>query len=417
MRLLVRLAIRNVGRNFKPALLNGIGIGFAVWVLVLILSLARGIESQIVGRSVRFETGAVSVVFDKKTVGFENRLAGDRLMNRLSRLLDSLPQIESYAPRIYPEHTLLYFGEHSEVVHLIGFTKKEIPLIPQMFSLLAGSAEPGGAPHGIWVSNGLADKLGLSVGDPCTLLLQSASGVINMDEYEVSGIFRYTSQGNKADVFLDYEEARQLYHTYLPSRIVVNIPELADAEQVKMGLAEGLGYCFPDQEGEKKCGGLTISSFNDHRGMARTLSAFNRYGFLSILFFLVLISFAGIWSMQVENLHKRQREVGTLLSFGFPFGAVRAVFLYESVYISLLAFVLAGAAGIVLIEAINRCGGLYLGDAASFAFGSAIVDPVWSGGDLVAALGMAVIYPLLATFFSLAGMGRKNLVGMINGKV
>ena len=80
MGLFIKLAIRNVKRNIKSTILNGIGISFSVIVLLLILSLSRGISTQIIMRNIQFETGALSIVFDKKVASLENKTKGDSLL-------------------------------------------------------------------------------------------------------------------------------------------------------------------------------------------------------------------------------------------------------------------------------------------------------------------------------------------------
>lgn len=414
MRLLLKLAWRNIGRNRKSTLLNGIGIAFSAGILLFILFLSRGIESQIVGRSIQFETGALSIVFTKEITGMERAAEGTGLFEEVRSVLDGMDEVEHYYPRIYPTHALLYAGDYSRRVNVTGLTDREIPLIPDRVRIEEGRAELTDGRKGIVISNGLAEDGQLKVGDLCTLLLQSADGTINMDDYTVEGVFRYTSQLDKYEVYMNYEEAKALYNSNLPSALLVGIRNWDRADALKKDLLTSFGYTGADVSGEKEWRGMKISCFNDHLGRAKSLSAINKYSMLGLAAFLVLLSFVGIWSMQVENIQVRRREIGSLLSFGFPIASVKKIFLYESLYISLFAFCMGLAVVALSMGVINRQEGLYLGESASFAFGSAIVNPVGSVSDVVLTLGIAVIYPLLATFISLQGMGKAGIMPLLH---
>ena len=338
MRLLLKLAWRNIGRNRKSTLLNGIGIAFSAGILLFILFLSRGIESQLVGRSIQFETGALSIVFTKEITGMERTDQGRRLFEEVRSILDGMDEVQYYYPRIYPTHALLYAGDYSRRINVTGLTAREIPFIPDRVRIEEGRADLAEGGKAIVISNGLAEDGQLKLGDPCTLLLQSADGTINMDDYTVEGIFRYTSQLDKYEIYMNYEEAKTLYNSNLPSALLIGIRNLERAEALKKDLLTSLGYTGTDLVGEKEWREMKISCFNDHLGRAKSLSAINKYGMLGLAVFLLLLSFVGIWSMQVENIQMRRREIGSLLSFGFPTASVKKIFLCESLYISFFAF-------------------------------------------------------------------------------
>ena len=148
--------------------------------------------------------------------------------------------------------------------------------------------------------------------------------------------------------------------------------------------------------------------------MAKTLSTFNRYGMLSLASFLIIISFIGIWSMQTENINERYREIGSLLSFGFKRNTVKLIFLYESLYISFIFFALGFAIVLFVVLIINVNKGLYLGESASFAFGSTIVNPELTVMHIFIVFITTVCYPFLATVLSLLTINKKKIIELLN---
>lgn len=389
MNLFIKLAMRNVHRNMKSNLLNGLVISLTVFVVLAMLSLSKGIASQIVSRNIKFETGAVSITIDKKKAGWENQIAGDSLLRSIASALND-KRIDSYVYRIYPHNSALYLSDNTQQINIKGMEAQEISLIGEMLEIVSGKVDLQEKAKTILISDGISESYHLQVGDDCNIMVESVDGTINLEEFTVTGIFQYTSQMNKNDVYMNYETAKQLYNCNLPSRILVGLANLDDAEAVKNDLKKALGYCK----------GLEITSYQDHMGLAKSLSSINKYGMLGLAFFLILISFVGIWSMQVENIREREREIETLSSFGFRNISIKKIFMYECVYISLLFFFvgLIIVCGLLLI--INSQNGIFLGHQASFAFGSAVVNPLLTWQDIVLTALLAVTYPFIATLFS-----------------
>lgn len=416
MNLLFRLAARNVRRNMKSTLLCGISISISAAVLLLAFSISRGIESHIVSRNVKFESGGVSISFDKETGSMRNKHAGDSLLARVTAVLADDPDVVSFAFRIYPSNAFLYYNETSQSARIQGMAESEIPLMAEMLIMKTGDAGSLKDPKSILISNGIADQLGIGAGDFCTLMLQSVDGSVNMDDFVVGGIFNYSSQLNKYRIYMGYEDAGALYNTNLPSAIIVNLKDLDKAGDVKRNILAQLDCGCGDQDGEVECGGIKVSSYEDQMGMAKTVSAFNRYGILSIAFFLILISFVGVWSMQTENINDRSREIGAMLSFGFPKRSVRKLLACESIYISVAFFLPVLAVVLAGVLVINGTGGVWLGDSASFAFGSAIVNPVLALEDILLVFFITLLYPLAATLLSAAAISRLKTIELLNIK-
>lgn len=412
MRLFIKLAMRNVRRNKRSTLLNGCGIALSAMVLLLVFSLSHGIEQQVVSRNVKFDTGALSVNFDKKVASFQNELEGNRMLNKTLLFLDRNEEVVSYSKRINISNSSIYLNDNEQKTQVIGISKEEIALLNEMLVIQEGTVSDLDESR-IIISDAVADLLNMKLGDYCHVMVQTIDGAINLDEFLVSGIFRYTSQQNKFTVYMDYQHAKGLYNSNLPSAIFVNIRVLNRAQSVKTDWLKQLGSEEYDLSGEVKYKGLTIASYEDSMGRAKMLSTFNRYGMLSVAFFLILISFIGIWSMQTENIDERQREMGALFAFGFKRKIVKWIFLCESIYISGLFFVLGLILSLMVIGGVNLHEGVYLGESASFAFGSSIVNPILTFKQVFLVFILSLVYPFIATLLSLLVVNKKEIIEML----
>jgi ABC-type lipoprotein release transport system permease subunit len=403
MLIYIKLAIRNVHKNFRSIRLNGAGIALTVIAVVFIFSLSRGIMNQIVTRNIQFETGAITLTLKRELITGENKQAGDKLYNELLSVLDNTPEITGYRFRIIASNAMLYAAGGNKRIRITGLTSAELPLFVETVRLAEGSADWEEIPDGIVISRGLAEETGLKVGDDCTIVIQSADGAINMQEYTLTGLFPDTSQANKYSVYFSYEQSKELYQANLPTHILVDITNLGLADEIKKQLREEIHHPW-----------IEIEAYTDNLSTAQALSRINKYSMSGMAFFLLFISFVGIWAMQVENINERHKEIGTLLSFGFTRRAVKRIFLFESVYISLL-FLSAGlGVALLVISIINGLDGLYLGSSASFAFGSSVIKPEVGLTDLFSAALTAIFYPLVATWFSLAGINKIQIIKLLN---
>ncbi len=415
MRLLIKMAIRNVHRNMKPTMMNGIGITFAVILLLLALSISRGVETQITLRNIKFETGALSVNISKEAASLQNKAPGDSLINLITNFLENNLLVSDYNFRIAIPNSILYFQNQNQKVYITGLMPKETTVIKEMYEVLDGDTDIDNSKEVI-ISDALSELLDISIGDNCSVMVQSVDGAVNFEDFVVAGIFRYTSQINKFNVYMNYEEAMSLYNSNLPSKILINLEDLNHAGIVKAELLKELGCHNGESEGEIECRGTKISSYQDHMGTAKSISGINKYGMLMIAVFLILISFIGIWSMQTENINTRRKEIGTLLSYGFKRTAIKQIFIIEILYTSVVFFTVGFVITYIVIYLININNGIYLGESASFAFGSAIVNPVLIPKDVCIVFLTTVFYPLLATLISLNTLNKSRIIELLNVK-
>jgi ABC-type lipoprotein release transport system permease subunit len=399
----MKLAIRNVHKSFRSVWLNGTGIALTVIAVVFIFSLSRGIMNQIVTRNIQFETGAITLTLKRELITVENKQAGDKLYSGLLSVLDNTPEITGYRHRIIASNAMLYAADGNKRIRIEGLTSAELPLFVKTVRPVGGSAGWEEVPNGIVISQGLAKETGLKIGDDCSIVIQSADGTINMQDYTVTDLFPDTSQANKYSVYSSYEQSKELYQANLPTHILIDITDLGLADKIKKQLREEIHYPW-----------IEVEAYTDNLSTAQALSNINKYSMSGMAFFLLFISFVGIWAMQVENINERHKEIGTLLSFGFTRKAVKRIFLFESVYISLL-FLSAGlGVALLVISIINGLDGLYLGGSASFAFGSSVIKPEVGVTELFFAALMAIFYPLAATWLSLIGINKMQIIKLLN---
>jgi len=403
MLIYIKLAIRNVHKNLKSSYLNGIGIALTAMVIVFTFSLSRGIESQIVMRNIQFETGAITIKLKKEIINWENKEEGDRIYSQIETVLNNHPGISDIRKRISIYNASLYSSESTQRIKIEGLEPSERKSMDETIQLLEGDSDWSTTPNGILISKSMKEDCGLSIGDECNIVLPSADGTINMLDFIVNGIFLDTSQGNKNQAYISFDQAENLYFTNLPNRLLVDITDLEQVEQIT-----------EDISGQINNSEIEIINYKENLGTAQALSAINRSAMSGMAFFLLFISFVGICAMEVEQINERRKEIGTLLTFGFKRSSVKSIFLFESIYTSLLFLIIGLLIIITIILAISLKGGIFLGHNASFAFGSAIIRPELQLNDIFFTSLVIIVYPLAATWLSLQMMNRISLITLLN---
>ncbi|MGF7028594.1 ABC transporter permease [Sphingobacterium sp. HSC-15S19] len=412
MNILIKIAIRNIRRNFSTTLLNGAGISCTAILLLLIFSLSKGIETFIVQRNIQFETGALSIEFDKQLLRQENNELAIPLLKEIESKLKNDRNVAKYSYRVYPPNCILYHGENQIKVNPNGMQKSDLPLFQDMFKVLAGKLEDENKGE-VLISDGISKELNIKVKDKITIMAQSVDGTINLEEYPVGGIFRYTSLANKYNVYMDYNKGMSLYNSKLPSKIIIQVRNLDNIEEAKKILKTEITSIQESLNIPPSY--IKISSYLDGIGLAKSLSNINRYSMMSLAFFLLMISFVGIWSMQTENRILREKETGTMLSFGFSGRSVRTIYSIESIYMGSIYTAIGITVVILIVKSINLQGGVFLGEAASFAFGSSIINPILTVKDISITILLCLFYPLLATLISLIE-NKRNTIEYLKNK-
>lgn len=405
MLIYIKLAIRNVHKNLRSVSLNGLGISLTVLVIIFIFSLSRGIENQIVKQNIQFETGGIVVEPDKEIAGWQNKEQGDLIYSKLMGFLNGNPKVKGYRSRITTYNAQFYGNEGSQRVSIEGISGSELPLLNEMIEILEGDTDWSVIGNGVLISTELAEEAGLTLMDECRIVLSSVDGTINLQDFIVTGIFLNTSQRNKYKIYTEYEQAKALYYTNLPSRILIDVVSLDDVDEIAAGI-----------ENHINSSEIEVKTYKDFMSTAQSISAINRNSMLGIAFFLLFISFVGCWAMEVEQINERRKEIGTLLTFGFSRQSVKKIFFFETVYVSLLFLALGLVIVLTLIGIINYYDGVNLGRLASFAFGMSTIQPELAIRDISIAVSLVIAYPLLATWISLRAINRIPVIRLLNNR-
>ncbi|MCH8548541.1 MAG: ABC transporter permease [Balneolaceae bacterium] len=326
MKTFFTLAWRNIWRNKRRTLITVSAIMFAVLVAIFSQSLNRGSHDLMIENMARFSTGFLQV----QDYRFEDEPSLDNtfyLDDELKeRVRESHSGIQMLLPRI--ETFMLAANDHSTRGSMVTGIEPELE---QEFSGIRDRKtggrffEPG--EQAVVVSEGLAQRLELGIGDTLALIGQGRFGMSASGLFEIAGTVNLPiREMNDAMVYMHLEVAQELlsaegYVTGLlisPDR-VRNTDRIADA--IRPSLNDDELRVFTWQELMPEL--LDFIEF-DIAGA---------YVMSGILYVVIGFGFFGtILMMTLERL----REFGMLISVGMKRLSLAAVLFIETLMISII---------------------------------------------------------------------------------
>ena len=314
---LLKMAIRNLGRNRRRTLLSALAVSMGLALLLLISSILNGEMEGALQNSIQLQSGhlqirAASYEETKVSLDWKELIASpDQVIEQLK----TLPQVVTATPRLFATG-ILTLGENSRGVKVIGID----PLSPasQIFrkGLLSGDFLTSDDREGILIGNPLAEKFGLKVGDQISLLVNTSNGDVSTQLFTVRGIYTTGTTGyDEGTVFMPLAKAQTITGAQdHASTIFVMLQNRNQADAVAAALKS------PDYQI------LTWRTLNQL--IVQTEDFAN--AFLYFIYLIVLgITATVVTNTLIMAVFERTREIGVLSAIGMKGRRIMAQFLTE----------------------------------------------------------------------------------------
>jgi putative ABC transport system permease protein len=402
---LIKIAFRNIWRNFRRTLFCISAAGIAVFFIVIYSSLINGMIKSINDVVQIFELGHIKVVSaayeaESEYMPVQFPVADGKSWKELAASIKQIPGVKAVFPRISSLATL----QESAVKHAILWgldIKNEMAmnhfnLTDKGDGLLEGRY-PSPDANECAIGRVFAHKAGLSVGDRIPLKTVSAQFSDKIWSPEITGIFNF-----------DYVKADEQY-------IIVDVERL----QRLLVLDEGAQSLVIFTENEKQSGAIAaavrtllgeenvVGAWRDNYWVAMMEMIWPLYTTLFMVF-LIVASFL-IINTVVMIIHERIKEIGMMGCLGMSRREIVLVFFFESLFPSALG----ALAGVIIGGAIAgigsrfpiRMGDLYgntfsempLSNAIFFQFSPWLLIRAWLMGVGVASV--FTLFPSLKSAF------------------
>ncbi|MBN2050868.1 MAG: ABC transporter permease [Spirochaetales bacterium] len=367
-----RIAIKNLSRQKKRSFLLGSAIAFGVLIITLINGFTGSFVENVGENFAHIFAGHIFIDGVEKTPTGKT-LYIVRNDNELIQAIEDLEIEYSFLTRHSEFSGTLIFEGESVRQSIIGIDWEDEQYFTGRLILKDGSFENMQNPRSVILSDKIADKLKLQVGDRMLVQLRTYTGQQNVGEFTLAAIIldpglvgSISGYANKTYVNELLNLAPDEYMTlglYLPS--MDDIDPTAEAlyrrlaEDVDLFAREGEEdevnpfMAIMQQIEEEEWEGLRyrLYTLNDMLSEVEQIVVVLNTAGLIILLILFIIIMVGITNTFRMVMFERIREIGTMRALGIQKGGIRRLFLTEALWIG-LGGALAGLAAAALVMVI-----------------------------------------------------------------
>ena len=377
MRMLFRVALKNVFRQKKRSFTLGVNYAIVTFILVLLFSFSQGARVNISSNLVRSSAGHITISGQYIVSGrvYNGLLRTPEIITTIRRTLGADTQV---LPR-YLLSSAVYYKGLSKRLSFVGIDTALEQGFRDQITFVAGDWQGfADSPNAVVMPQATAEYFGLGYDDEVLISTRTRLGAFNTGTLKIKGIYTTNNFFIQNQVLAHFEflsaldlapkDAASTLYVYLPSTSGLAdkrdgmIPALEnegfevskpknDNEAVAAITAASPRYEL-DKEGRDRVR-LTLATIDEVLGLARNiLNAVSGVGTLiaAIMLFIIAVS---IFINLRMSINERLREIGTMRTIGMEAGGVTGLFMLESILLALI-FSLIGTGVAVGVAALLR---------------------------------------------------------------
>lgn len=374
---IISMAFRNLSRQKRRSFLLGGAIAFGIMIVTIISSLAGGLMGNVAANIAHLFAGHVFIEGVEKSPSGKNLeiIRNDMVINdtiQAAGLSDAYIQKRSGAAV-----TLIFEGKKTQQ-SIIGVDFDKERLLRERVSFIKGGFDQATAPNSLFVSEQVAKKLKVDVGDRLLAQTKTVTGQFNVGEFRVAGIMpsmglfdqmlAYTPKAYLNSLIGLGPEDYQMLGIMLPDltqaeKVAENVKTALKARAQVFELPPGtlINASNPAQSRYQKLAQLArketwegtkyrVYTINDTISQIEQVVQILNTVSTVILVVLFLIILVGILNTFRIIIYERTKEIGTMRALGLQRPDVRNLFILEATFLA-IGGVIAGfaAAGIVML--------------------------------------------------------------------
>lgn len=394
--MVLKLAWRNIWRNKRRTLITAGAVAFAVFMSSVMRSFQKGAWDKIVDSTVNLYFGFAQVhgegYWDEQTL--ENAIEYN---DELKALELDIPDVKGVVPRI-ESFALASQGNLTTGVLVIGIDPKKEDDMTGVKSRITKGEYLEENDEAAFLAEGVAEKLGLSLGDTLILISQGYHGVNAAAKFPIKGLFEFALPDlNKRLVYLPLKAAQKFYGA--ENMLTSAVLQIDQRDQVPAVL-KVVNASLDNGKYEVKDWEQMIPELLE----ARELDEGSAILILGMLYFIITFAIFGTILMMTKE---REYEFGVLVAIGMRRSKLFSVIWLETVFVGFIGSIL----GILISIPINYyyyanpIDMSLMGEEAVAAYEKFGIDPVlpfafefsiffWQAFTIFVVTSILALYPL-----------------------
>jgi putative ABC transport system permease protein len=324
MKMLIKIAWRNLWRNRKRTLITISSVLFAVMLAIVFIAFEQGAYERMIDSMVKYSTGYIQIqdsMFEEEPSIDHSLLWDEQVDAAVDQFAD---QIDFVVPRLQ-NFALAATESQTRGSMIIGIDPEmELKLNDLSEKLTAGDyLQP--ADEGILLAKGLAGILQVTPGDTLVLLSQGFQGTTAAGKYIIKGVVDLKlPELNNNTVYMSLEAAQYFYAAENRLTALIVMPkDPGDTKQIAAGLSANL-------DGEW----YRVLIWEDLLADLLKLMEFDQAGSKIMMLILYIVIAFGLFGTVLTMMIERQREFGMLISIGLKRHQLAIICFLETLMIS-----------------------------------------------------------------------------------
>ncbi len=401
MMLYLRLAWRNLWRHRRRTVLVTIAMAFGLSMMMWYDGLVAGFQEAIYGNAIRVLGGNMQI----HAAGYDAATDATPLLplpddQKAVDIARQQSQVVSATRRINTSG-MVASREGAFGVTIVAIEPEaEAPLNLAAQHVISGRYLTGNDLDVIFIGKGLADAMGVAVGDRVTMVGKAAHEQMRQRTMTVGGIYDLgMAEIEKRTIYISLKEAQDLYNlTDQSTEIVLMLEQIGQEGAVRQAISPELaGYEIVSWE----------TSFPELQQALGT-----KTGVMNI-FSLVILAIAGIGIMNLLMMavYERTREIGLLGALGLKPRQVTLLFLLEGALMGVVGVIAGIALGLLINGSLRQVGLDYTnlsGVTSYMALINERIYPTWGVENLLSRSLTVLIIAILAAFYPAREASRKE---------
>ena len=390
MKLYLRLAWRNVWRHRRRTLIIVLAMGLGLAMMMMYDGLIAGFDQAIYGNAIKVLGGNIQVHAGESTEAEQDSLTPLADDQAVVNAALAQPQVLAATRRINTGG-LASSREGAFAVSIIGIEpekESEVNLAAQ--NVVAGRYLASDDRDVIFIGKGLADAMGVQVGDRITMTGRATHEQMRRRTMTVGGIYDLGMPDvEKGTIYVSLSEAQDLYDlSGQTTEVAIVLKQLGQEDAVIAALIPALpGYEIKSWR----------SNFPDLVAAIQTKS-----GVMDIFSVIILmIAGIGILNLLLMAVYERTREIGLIGALGLKPRQISLLFILEGTLIGLVGVAAGIAFGLFLNGMLMRTGLDFSAFSSATAYMALISDKIYPGWGVDKLLGRAAMVAIIAALASL----------------